>query len=426
MPIPPYRRRVSRSAVATLGAAGLVALGAAASTAAVGDEAPPSLALGDIKPITGVKPGSPVHLPVTVVNNGTTTVEKVWIKYTATRGLAFPEVPSNCQKQYVGSYDEMPERWIAICAFDEAVKPGVAYTPQKPFAVKAEKHAFDDEMWVTVTDYEPSPDENSTPVPGTAPEIELIESPTGGTGSKDRFRVPVTSVNTADYEVTGAALRGKPGDTVTMKVTFTNTGPGWVWSKPGTPWTSVLVTLPAGTSVVKPDFYCKAKGKVYNCGLTTLPQEHLETATFTFKLKIDKKVAGARGSVALSNRKLPFDPDKSNDTAPITLEVTGGESGATGGTTSGTTGGSDGGSGSTGGSSGGASGGSTGSTGSTGGPSSAGGAGTASTGGTGGTGGNLAATGSSTTLPIAGAAAAAVVLGAGTILAVRRRAHHDS
>ncbi|MFD4769355.1 LAETG motif-containing sortase-dependent surface protein [Streptomyces niveus] len=420
MPIPPYRRRVSRSAVATLGAAGLVALGAVSATAAaaaVGDEAPSSLALGDIKPITGVKPGSPVDLPVTVVNNGTTTVEKVWIKYTATRGLAFPEVPSNCQKQYVGSYDEMPERWIAVCAFDEAVKPGVAYTPQKPFAVKAEKHAFDDEMWVTVTDYEPSPDENSTPIPGTAPEIELIESPTGGTGSKDRFRVPVTSVNTADYEVTGAALRGKPGETVTMKVTFTNTGPGWVWSKPGTPWTSVLVTLPAGTSVVKPDFYCKAKDKVYNCGLTTLPQEHLETATFTFKLKIDKKVAGAKGSVALSNKKLPFDPDKANNTAPITLEVTGGEPGSTGGTTSGTTGGSDGGSGSTGGASGGASG----STGSTGGPSSAGGAGTATTGG------NLAATGSSsTTLPIAGAAAAAVVMGAGTILAVRRRARHDT
>ncbi|MFD5033363.1 LAETG motif-containing sortase-dependent surface protein [Streptomyces sp. NPDC058405] len=412
MPNPPYRRRVSRSAVATLGAAGLVALGAA--PAAVGDEAPPSLVLGDIKPITGVKPGSPVDLPVTVVNKGTTTVEKVWIKYTATRGLAFPEVPSNCQKQYVGAYDEMPERWIAICAFDQAVKPGVAYTPQKPFAVKAEKHAFDDEMWVTVTDYEPSPDENSTPFPGTAPEIELVESPTGGTGSTDRFRVPVTSVNTADYEVTGAALRGKTGDTVTMKVTFTNTGPGWVWSKPGTPWTSVLVTLPAGTSVVKPDFYCKAKGKVYNCGLTTRPQEHLETATFTFKLKIDKKVAGAKGSVALSNRKLPFDPDKANDTAPITVEVTGGEPGATGGTT----GGPDGGSGSTGGSSGG----STGSTGSTGGSSSAGGAGSATTGGA------LAATGSSSaTLPIAGAAAAAVVAGAGTVLVVRRRrARHDS
>lgn len=421
MPTSPYRRRVSRSAVATLGAAGLVALGAA--PAAVGDEAPPSLALGDIKPITGVKPGSPVDLPVTVVNNGNTTVDKVWIKYTATRGLTFPEVPSNCQNQYVGAYDEMPERWIAICAFDEAVEPNVAYTPQKPFAVKAEKHAFDDEMWVSVTDYEPSPDENSTPVPGTAPEMDLVESPTGGAGTADRFRVPVTSVNTADYEVTGAALRGKPGDTVTMKVTFANTGPGWVWSRPATPWTSVLVTPPAGTSVVKPDFYCKAKGKVYNCGLTTRPQEHLETATFTFKLKIDKKVAGAKGSVALSNRTLPFDPDKANDTAPITLEVTGGEPGSTGGTSGGPTGGSGSTGGSIGGSGGGASGGSTGSTDSTDGPSSsAGGADTATSGG------NLASTGSSsTTLPIAGAAAAAVVAGAGTVLAVRRRqARHDT
>lgn len=224
--------------------------------------------------------------------------------------------------------------------------------------------------------------------------------------------MPVTSVNTADYQVTGARLKGRVGDTVTMKVKFTNAGPAWVLREEGDRRFNVLVTPPAGTSVVTPHGYCDAKGAVYACGTSERWVNEGGGETYTFKLKIDKQVAGAKGSVALSTEARPFDPDKANDRADITLDVTG--DGSTGGSTGTSTGGSG---TSTGNSSGGS-----GTT--TVGSSATGGSGSSSAGGTGpaATGGDLASTGSSeATLPLVGAATAAVGLGAGAILVARRR-----
>ncbi|MFF1834375.1 LAETG motif-containing sortase-dependent surface protein [Streptomyces sp. NPDC058231] len=396
MPMPPHNRRVSRAAVAAVGAAGLIALGAA--PAAFGDETAPELVIGGIEPIGGVKPGSSFDLPVTVANKGTEAAEKVWVSYSVTRGLDFAEVPSNCRVQQVPSYDEMPERWIAVCAFDQVVEPGVVYTPEKPLGVKALDRALNDELRVRVEDVDPGADENGTPpVAGTAPAVKLVEEQAGGEGSARFVDVPVTSVNTADYQVTGAALKGSVGDTVTMKVKFTNAGPAWVLTKEGEPLVRVMITPPAGTSVVKPHGFCEAEGEAYACGTSQRSVNEGGRETYTFELKIDKQVAGAKGSVALSTEARPFDPDKANDRADITLDVTdGGASGSSG--SSGSTGSS-----------------TNGSDGSAGGSSSAGDDGTTTNGG------NLAETGSSATPAIMGAAAAAVVTGAGTLLIVRRR-----
>ncbi|MFD4144638.1 hypothetical protein [Streptomyces sp. NPDC058572] len=388
MPMPPHNRRASRAAVAALGAAGLIAL--AAAPAAFGDETAPELVIGGIEPIDGVKPGSSFDLPVTVANKGTGAAEKVWVSYSVTRGLDFAEVPSNCRAQQVPSYDEMHEKWIVVCAFDQAVEPGVVYTPEKPLRVKALDRAYHDRLRVRVGDVDPGADENGTPpVAGTAPAVRLVEGQAGAEGSARFVDVPVTSVNTADYQVTGAALRGRVGDTVTMKVKFANAGPAWVLEgEEGERGVQVMVTPPAGTSVVKRDYYCHAKGGTYRCP-AHLGMNMAEDAqmVYTFELKIDKRVAGAKGSIALSTGPRPFDHNKANDKADITLDVTGGgPTGSAGSSTNGSAGGS----------------------------SSTGDDGTTTNGG------NLAETGSST-LPITGAAAAAVVTGAGTLLIVRRR-----
>ena len=58
--------------------------------------------------------------------------------------------------------------------------------------------------------------------------------------------------------------------------------------------------------------------------------------TYSFKLKIDKAVAGAKGSVALNAESRPYDVNKANDKADILLDVEG--SGSTSG--SGSAGGS--------------------------------------------------------------------------------------
>ncbi|MEY2242270.1 hypothetical protein AB8A21_04820 [Streptomyces sp. BF23-18] len=385
--------------------------------AAFADAAASELVVGGIEPIHGLKPGGTFDLPVTVANKGG-TAEKVWVSSSVTRGLDFMDVPSNCRVQHIRSYDEMPENWTATCAFDQAVEPGVVYTPEKLLRVKALDRAFHDRLRVEVGEGgAPMDDENGEPsVAGTAPAVKLVEKQAGGEGSAKRVNVSITSVNTADYQVTGAALRGRVGDTVTMKVKFANAGPAWVLEEDEVePGVQIMITPPAGTSVVKRDYYCHAEGAKYRCpphlGMYMAEDAHM---VYTFKLKIDKRIAGAKGSIALTTEPRPFDHNKANDKADITLDVTGGGStGSTGGSTNGS-GGSSG--GSTTGSTTGSTGGSTsGSGGSSGGSSSTTGGEGAST-----TGGNLAETGSST-LPVMGAAAVAVVTGAGTLLIVRRR-----
>ncbi|MFF8612134.1 hypothetical protein [Streptomyces sp. NPDC015350] len=391
MPIPPHHRRASRAAAAALGVAGLIAL--ATAPAAFGDETAPELVVGGVEPVKGLKPGSSFDLSATVANKGTGAAEKVWVSYGVTRGLDFAEVPSNCLTQRVPSYDEMPERTIAVCAFDQVVEPGTVYTPEKPLRVAALDRAYNDELRVNVWDVDPGADENgTTPVAGTAPAVKLVEGQAGNEGSARVVSVPISTVNTADYQVTGAALKGSVGDTVKMKVKFTNAGPAWILTKPGDRSVSVMITPPAGTSVVKRGQFCRAEDKkTYVCGMRSLNEGGQET--YTFELKIDKRVTNAKGRVALSTEPRPFDPDKANDRADITLDVTGGGStGSTGGPADASGGSAD----------------------ASGGSSTAGGDGTTTNGDI------LAETGSST-LPIAGAAAAAVAAGAGTLLVMRRR-----
>ncbi|MEV8426084.1 LPXTG cell wall anchor domain-containing protein [Streptomyces niveus] len=387
MPIPPRKRRTSRTAVAALGAAGLVAMCAAAPTA-FADEAAPELVLGDVAPIEGVQPGTSFDPSLVVANKGTKAVDKVWVSYSVTRGLDYAEIPSNCEAHQVPSYDEMTEKSNVVCAFDQALQPGVLYEPKKPFAIKALDRALNDDLRMTVRDYYPDLDEAaSTPVAGTAPAVELVERAAGGEATKDFVDISVSAVNKADYEVTGADLRGAVGDTVTLKAKFKNAGPAWVLTREGDPLVEVLITPPAGTSVVKPDGFCEAKGKALSCGTSQRWVDEGGGETYTIKLKIDKEVAGAKGSVALSTDDRPFDPDKTNDRAEISLDVTGG--GSTG---------------------------SPGPTDSTGGSSSSGGNDPTTNNA------HLAETGSSSpALPLALGAAAAVAVGAGSIFAVRRR-----
>ncbi|GGN32912.1 hypothetical protein [Streptomyces fuscichromogenes] len=406
MPMRPHNRRTrrasgaSRAAVAAFGAVGLIAL--AAAPAAFADETAPELVVGGVEPIDGVKPGSTFDVPVTVANKGTGAAEKVWVYYGVTRGLDFAEVPSNCRAQYVRSYDEMPERWTVVCEFDQAVEPGVVYTPETPLRVKALDRALNDELRLRVGEDDPGVDDNgTTPVAGTAPAVKLVESRTGGAGTGWIVDVPVTSVNTADFQVTGAALKGSVGDTVPLKVGFTNAGPAWVMTKVGVKSPTVVITPPPGTSVVKATPFCKAeakaKGAAYECGMSQPALDEGGRLTYTLQLRIDKRVAHAKGSVALSDDARPVDPDKANDKADITLDVTGGQpTGSNGGSTGGSTSG-----GSTSG-------------------GSAGGSSSTDDGGTTANGGTLAATGSSA-LPVTGVAAAAVVTGAGVLVIARRR-----
>ncbi|MFJ6088444.1 hypothetical protein ACIQI8_44600 [Streptomyces sp. NPDC092369] len=395
--------RALRRAVGTIGVGALITLGSAPCAVAEGSGA--GLLLGTIAPIDGVQPGSTFEAPVAFENQGTQTLEKVWLRYTVTQGLDYADVPSNCVRWDIGSYDELPARSQMTCEFDQAVEPGVVYAPEK-LTLKALDRALYDDLDVAVGDYDFGPDEGaSRPVRGTAPAAKLVEQPgsvlTGSSSVGHDYveaRVRVNAVNTADFQVSGARLEGRVGDTLDLQVKFINAGPAWVLVEPGPPVpTRVLIKIPSGTSAVKTPGCKKPAAGTYDCFVAQGWVEEDQVNTYSFKLRIDKAVAGAKGSVALNAESRPYDVNKANDEADILLDVEG--SGSTGGSGSAGSSGSTGGGGTT--------------------EGSGGGGGT--TGGSGTTGGDLAATGSGSALPLAGGAAAVITAGAGTVLLVRRR-----
>ncbi|MFD5199471.1 LAETG motif-containing sortase-dependent surface protein [Streptomyces sp. NPDC058375] len=424
MRIPPSRSRTLRGGTAAVAAAALVALGAVPALAA---DPEPDLGVGTIAPVEGVQPGSSFSTPLTFLNKGAAEVPAVWVTYAVSPGLKADETHKNCTYYTTPSYDEMPESNVASCKIEQPLEPGVVYGTAKPVSVKALDSAFRDDLRVTVGVDEPDPgDGGSTePVPGTGDPLTLVEQ--GPATDADRKNHPepvaeadVTAANTADFTLTGAELKGKVGEKVTATVKFANKGPARVQGARDESVTTVDIRIPEGTSVVKPHGFCDAVTKThYRCGTSQSWVDVDGGESYPFVLRIDKAVGRTTGEVSFTGQERPFDRNAANDTAQIVID-TGEESGTEGSSgSSGSTGGT-GGSSSTGGS------GSTGSTSSTGGTTGTSG-GSADTGGstTGGTtpqtGGNLAATGSDSTAPLLGMAAAAVAAGGGILWAVRRR-----
>ncbi|MGQ4421026.1 hypothetical protein ACN6LA_001606, partial [Streptomyces sp. SAS_269] len=226
--------RVPRRAAGAVGAVALIALGAAPAGAA---DPEPALVLGKIAPLDGLRPGSQFTVPTSFTNTGTSALGKVWMSYSVTRGLGHTEVPSNCSRYEVTAFDEEPSHSVVVCEFDQTVKPGVVYAPERPLTLKALDHALYDELRVTVDSTETGPgDGASEPVRGTGPALKLVERPDetpAAPGSAqhpgwDAAIVKVTAKNTADFRVSGAWLKDWAGDTVPLVVKFTNAGPGWV------------------------------------------------------------------------------------------------------------------------------------------------------------------------------------------------------
>ncbi|MFB6696808.1 LAETG motif-containing sortase-dependent surface protein [Streptomyces rubiginosohelvolus] len=423
MRIAPSRSRTLRGGTAAVAAAALVALGAVPALAA---DPEPDLGVGTIGPVKGVQPGSSFSTPLTFLNKGTEEVPSAWVTYSVSPGLKAEETHKNCTYYTVGSYDEMPASNVASCKIDQPLKPGVVYGTAKPVPFKALDSAFRDNLRVSIGVHEPGPDDGGStePVPGTGDPLTLVEK--GPATDADRTNHPeayaradVTAANTADFALTGDEKRGKAGEKVTATVKFANKGPARVQGLPDESVTTVDIHIPKGTSVVKPYDFCEAITKThYRCGTSQSWVDVNGGESYPFVLRIDKAVGRTTGEVSFTGQERPFDRNAGNDTAQIVID-TGKDEGTAGSSGSGGSSGSTGGSSSTGGS------GSTGSTSTTGSTGTSGGSadtgGSTSGGATPQTGGNLAATGSDSTGPLIGMAAAAVAAGGGILWAVRRR-----
>ncbi|MGW4836149.1 LAETG motif-containing sortase-dependent surface protein [Streptomyces globisporus] len=423
MRIAPSRSRTLRGGTSAVAAAALVALGAVPALAA---DPEPDLGVGTIVPVKGVQPGSAFSAPLTFLNKGTEEVSGVWVTYAVSPGLKADETYKNCTYYTIGSSDEMPASNVASCKIDQPLKPGVVYGTAKPVSLKALDSAFRDDLRATIGVDEPSPGDGGAtdPVPGTGDSLTLVEkAPATDADRKNHpeayAETDVTAANTADFALTGDEQKGEVGKKVTATVKFANKGPARVQGTRGESVTTVDIRIPKGTSVVKPHGFCDAVTKThYRCGTSQSWVDVNGGESYPFVLRVDKAVGRTTGEVSFTGQGRPFDRNAENDTAQIVID-TGKDEGTAGSSGSGGSSGSTGGSSSTG------STGSTGSTSTTGSTGTSGGSadtGNSTTGGaTPQTGGNLAATGSDSTGPLIGMAAAAVAAGGGILWAVRRR-----
>lgn len=359
-------------------------------------------------PVDGVRPGDSVDVPFAVKNEGDAPATRVVLYLRGSQGLAWDKKYSNCVYEDAPAQDEGPAHVNAVCDIEQTLEPGVVYEPAEPIGLNVLDRALYERLNVNILAGVDTFPDGTQHGGGADPVLRLVartapEAP--GTVHGGELATDITAENTADFALTGTKVKGGAGRTVDAEVTFANKGPAWARNDVYGPIGVFDVGVPKGTTVTRVPEFCERVGAVgaatYRC---TTPYDYADEDSeraYVFGLRIDKVVADATGKVAFVKGDhhwgtLPFDTNRTNNTAEIVVNASGGGGASTGGASGGTTGG-------------------------TGSPG-----GTASSGGTSGAGGadpqlgELAETGSGDTL-LAGAAAVALLAAGGVAVAVRRR-----
>lgn len=402
-----------------------------------------------------LKPGRTQPFPLAFANHGTRAADGVVLTLMYTRGIEFTERYENCVYSEDDAGQGFPVRTTARCSVEGSYEAGAAYELAEPLILRATRRAYRDTLVYRIDEAgraargaEEAPGARSAPgaqgnvltlkkatieegSPKDAPAVRSGDLHPGDNQQETDF----STENTADFTAYGDTATGLPGSTVGVDIGFRNDGPAWIGDlRSGEPVATVDFTVPEGASVTAWPGGCRgvtgdgryreeqAGAPRYVCDTSTAVREDADIALH-FDLEIVEAVTGASGAVEVRNTRsrdplLPFDPDRSNNTAALVLNADdAGDSGATasGGSPSGSAGG----------------GGDSDDNGDSGGGGSADGgsasAGSGSTGATGpahqasATGGRLAATGTGAAAA-AGTAAALLLAGAVLYVATGRRA----
>ncbi|MFF7225663.1 hypothetical protein ACIP4T_00395 [Streptomyces massasporeus] len=402
-----------RPSAAVLAAAVIAVAGPAVATpVAQAEEGGPELVVSTL-PTAAPKPGEVYDKSVTLTNKGTAAVDGVTFRVRLTRGLDFPEQVKGCT--YSTVKDQVRQ---AVCELDTVVEPGASVTTPVRFK------ALDKALMEAV--------EYGTSATGDAP----------GEGFDDSYRrLTLTADNTADLVAVGEEMEALAGGEQSVTATLRNDGPGWVQNQESDDLPGLLVQIPPGTVAIgvpkecapfgidgpsgpqgttgKPKYVCWPQDGTLDAG---------QSLAYTFTLKIKKSTQDTEGEIKASSVydiAPKYDTNRSNNTAMIGIDVPSDyepepspSDGADGGSGNGGNGNDPEGQ-------------AAGGTGATASPSASASTGTTTGGSTGTTtgsttGGNLATTGSDGTPLLAGAAAAAAVLGGGLVFAVRCRSASKS
>lgn len=303
------------------------------------------------------RPGGSVTASLGVRNAGETSVQGVDLLFFQGEGAELDRRYTNCE------YNDLD----AICHFDTTLQPGAEYALSEPVTIHVGKDAWAPgelivvAQWLTPADQETRwnglPQRQRTH--GTAGQLTLESAPASARARAlsqtdlrnwDNFAditIKVSGDNQADFAAVGATAHGGVGTVVTVDVGVKNLGPASVNFRSGDPVQTVQLDVPDGTTVVSVSKEClpvesggpvqlrfgQPGAKRYWCYSDRwFPVG--KTESWTFGLRIDKKIDNATGTVTINvNYADPADPhhdtNPANDTARLVINPVGGSGGGT-------------------------------------------------------------------------------------------------
>jgi hypothetical protein len=266
-------------------------------------------------------------------NVGGVAAEGVVLGFTGSRGLSFPQKFSNCTYAVENPDNLIRMRRVALCTFDGTFEKGAAYRIATPVKVKTAGFALRDIFAYRFTAMDPSQADNlrgaGTYKKGGGKKLTLEKVRGGGTYTR-YAEVDLPTHNTYDLDLVGDRAKGAEGDTVEVDVTLHNRGPAWIGSlRAGGEPIGFTVEVPEGATVTRAPSECGPHNPndatdAYLCWADT-PLLEQDERVFTFQMRIDEVVEGAKGRAARPDFHNPAEGKPANDDGWIVLNGTGDE-----------------------------------------------------------------------------------------------------
>ncbi|MFR0359313.1 hypothetical protein [Streptomyces sediminimaris] len=271
--------------------------------------------------VSALAPGKPAQVTPRLANNTRFPAgQGVALQVNVSQGLTLTPRYSNCF--YSG-----PSPTSAWCTFPTVAAPGAAYRTSAPlpYTVTAPK-TLSGEVTYTWSSDPHRPAGHTTR--GTGAPLTLLRTAAHRGFDDSHGRVKVTTTVQADYEPLTATVRGRVGDTVSVKLGVRNLGPG----RPSGDVGGFEVVPPEGTTVTSIPFTFEDTDGKWACDRPAKPGGAFVcdlnrdvfwpasdgTTSVVFRFRIDRQVPGAKGTIRVRN---PFDRTPGNDTAVIPLHA---------------------------------------------------------------------------------------------------------
>ncbi|MER5636979.1 LPXTG cell wall anchor domain-containing protein [Kitasatospora sp. NPDC002227] len=315
-------RRFALLGASVVAATALGASGLAAGAAAAADV---QLAVSPFTQaeVAGLHEGDTVQLPVVWANTTGHAVSQVVVNLALDSALTFERDFSNCQ------YTDSPlerSRHVEIrgatCVINHPMAPGEVQRLSVPVRLKSLALAEQATLRASViggTGFGLGDSgERGTSHAVTAVTVPGVTAKTTA-GWKDSATLDFKLRTTADLAAIGGNITGKEGETASVQVGVLQRGSRDVASSPG-----VTVLFPAGVSVVAPanEIYCERRDSVgeqqkYFCHADEHGMPGHGDQLFGFRVRVDRVVPGAKGSVRISHFPIDPDSDPADDVADL-------------------------------------------------------------------------------------------------------------